>query len=349
MSSEGRSQERGGNGRKTTIVSPSNIAFIKYWGARDLESALPENPSLSMTLRSCHSRCTVEHLASEGEHEVRWRPTGGSLEEAPPHFARRIVEHLDRLREWAGRGGRFRVATENSFPAAAGLASSASGFSALTLAVLGALGEEVSDAKKSELARRSGSGSAARSVLGGYVQWPALVPAPDGSTDYAFQVHDAAHWDLRNVIAVVETEAKKTPSLEGHRRAPTSPYFAQRQEDLPDRLDAVRDALEARDFDRMGAVIEAEAIDLHVIAMTSRPPIFYWKPATLAVLETVRNLRDDGVSAWATMDAGANVHVLCRPADEDAVAERLASLPEVERIIVDGVGEGPIEEDSHLF
>lgn len=334
---------------KTTIVSPSNIAFIKYWGATDLEQAVPENASLSMTLRTCHSRSTVEYVDAPGRHEIRWRGTDGSLEVAPPGFARRVQEHLDRLLAWAGESGYFRVATENSFPAAAGLASSASGFSALTLAVLGALDRDESDALKSELARRSGSGSASRSVLGGFVQWPAETPSPDGATDYAFQVHDADHWDLRNVIAVVETGAKETSSLEGHQRARTSPYFEQRLRDLPGRLAEVRDALAARDFDRMGGVIEAEAIDLHCIAMTSSPAIYYWKPATLAVLEAVRGLRKAGTSAWATMDAGANVHVLCLPEDEDAVAAAIGDAPGVDRLIRDGVGAGPFEETEHLF
>ncbi|MDA8020671.1 MAG: diphosphomevalonate decarboxylase [Thermoanaerobaculia bacterium] len=334
---------------KTTIVSPSNIAFIKYWGATDLASAVPENASLSMTLRACHSRSTVEHVDRSGEHEIRWRGTDGGLETAPPAFAQRVREHLDRLLDWAGESGFFRVATENSFPAAAGLASSASGFSALTLAVLGALGRAESHAMQSELARRSGSGSASRSVLGGYVQWPAKALAPDGAKDYAFQVHPAEHWDLRNVVVIVETGAKETSSLEGHRRARTSPYFERRLRDLPGRLEAVRDALACRDFDRMGAIVEAEAVDLHCVAMTSAPPIYYWKPATLTVLEAVRGLRSAGVSAWATMDAGANVHVLCQPDDEDAVAATLGGLPGVDRLIRDGVGSGPFADDAHLF
>ncbi|MEM8934484.1 MAG: diphosphomevalonate decarboxylase, partial [Acidobacteriota bacterium] len=121
--------------RRATAISPSNIAFVKYWGARDLDRVVPENPSLSMTLRTCVSRCTVEHLDEAGEHEVRWRAGSGGLETAPPAFADRIRAHLDRLRDWTGCGGRFRLATENSFPAAAGMASSASGFSAVTLAV----------------------------------------------------------------------------------------------------------------------------------------------------------------------------------------------------------------------
>ncbi len=344
---------------KSTVRSPSNIAFIKYWGARDLERAIPANPSLSMTLRACYSRSTVEWLDEDGEHEVRWRagvateagrPQG--LEIAPPGFAARVHRHLDVLRSWSQRGGRFRVATENSFPSAAGMASSASGFSALTLATLGALGIEVSAAEQSVLARLSGSGSAARSVMGGYVEWPAdddAQPAASGVECYAQQIATADHWDLRNVIAVVERGAKSTSSLDGHRRVRTSPYWPTRQRQLPDRLTAVRKAIEARDLERLGTVVEAETIDLHCVAMTSVPPIFYWRPATLAVLAAVRAMRRDGVAAFGTMDAGANVHVICSPESEGEVAARLGRLDVELSLIHDGVGTGPVVEDEHLF
>lgn len=331
---------------KATVRSPSNIAFIKYWGAKDLARAIPENPSLSMTLNECVSRCTVEHLDEAGGHEVLWRGAAGGFETAPPAFASRVVKHLDLLRDWAGCGGRFRVATENTFPAAAGIASSASGFSALALATLAALGREVSVEEQSELARLSGSGSASRSVVGGYVEWPA-DGAPDRS--YARQVATAEHWDLRDVVAIVESGPKKTSSLDGHRRARTSPYFETRLERLPERFAAVRDAILERDFSRLGPLIEAEAIDLHTIAMTSEPAIFYWQPGTLEVLAAVRAMRDDGLEAWSTMDAGANVHVICTPSSEPGVAERLSRLAAVEKIIRDGVGSGPAREERHLL
>ncbi len=335
---------------KATVTAPSNIAFIKYWGARDLGAAIPVNPSLSMTLSNCTSRSTVEWLDDDGEHEVRWRAGSGALETAPPKFADRVRAHLDFLRRWSKRGGRFRVATENSFPAAAGLASSASGFAALTLATLGALEIEASPELESTLARLSGSGSAARSVLGGYVEWPAAGGArADGAECYARQVAPAGHWDLRNVIAVVERGAKSTSSLDGHRRAATSPYFETRQRCLPGRLEAVRAAIRKRDFRALGEVIEAEAIDLHCVAMTSEPAIFYWRPATLAVLEAVRAMRRDGVAAYSTMDAGANVHVICEPESEERVAERLRRLDLELSLIHDRVGSGPVVEDRHLF
>lgn len=339
---------------KSTVRSPSNIAFIKYWGARDLARAIPVNPSLSMTLDRCYSRSTVEWLDEDedGDHEVRFRGADGELEEAPPAFAERVIRHLDFLRRWAQCGGRFRVATENSFPAAAGMASSASGFSALTLATLGAIGREVATPEQSALARLSGSGSAARSVIGGYVEWPAgadFRPVSSAVECYARQLAPASHWDLRNVIAVVERGAKKTSSLDGHRRAHTSTYFRTRQRRLPGRMKAVRQAIEERDFGLLSTVVETEAIDLHCVAMTSDPAIFYWRPATLAVLEAVREMRDDGIDACSTMDAGANVHVICLPDSEAAVAQRLGELDFDLELILDRVGTGPVEEDQHLF
>jgi diphosphomevalonate decarboxylase len=336
---------------KTTVTAPANIAFVKYWGARDLDRALPMNPSISMTLDHCVTRCTVEVL--DGGHDEIWlsEPDGG-FGTPEPDFTRRVVDQLDRVRAWAGRDDPFRVATRNTFPSAAGLASSASGFAALTLAAAGALGRQDAPTKElSQLSRRSGSGSAARSVLGGYVEWPDPGAAGgfDAEPSYAIQLAEAARWDLRDVIAVVEIGPKVVSSLEGHRLALTSPYYEKRQELLPERLQKVRRAIETRDLDLLGPVLEEEAVDLNIIAMSSHPPVFYWSPGTVAVLRAVRELRQEGLAAWATMDAGANVHVICDADSEDEVAERLEDLPAVGFVIRDGVGDGPEFDTTHLF
>jgi diphosphomevalonate decarboxylase len=329
---------------KATVEAPSNIALIKYWGAKDLEQAIPYAPSLSMTLRECRTRTTVEfRKGDERPDEVFVAADNGTHQPAEDDFRDPVVRHLDRLREWADREGAFRVVTKNSFPSAAGIASSASGFAALTLAAAHALGRHPGPTEASVLARRSGSGSAARSVLGGYVLWP------DGDETAASQLFPADHWDLRDVIAVVDTEAKAVSSREGHRRAPTSPFFETRLDHLGERLSTVRTALRDRDLTALGEAVEQEGVELHLIAMSSRPPIFYWHPATLTVLEVVRELRDDGIAAYATMDAGANVHVLCPADEEPQVATRLDEVPDVLRTIRDGVGDGPTTDVSPLF
>ncbi len=349
------------SGGKATAVAPANIAFIKYWGTRDEERTVPFNPSISMTLSDCVSRCTVELAGAGVPVEVLLADGAGRLAPAPPAFAAGVGRHLGRLADWAGYGGSFRVATANSFPTGAGLASSASGFTALALAAAAALGRALRPAELSELARRSGSGSAARSAWGGYVEWPAAAgsdPAEDAGAGgpgagAAAQLAPAEHWDLRDLVAVVDASPKGVSSRQGHRLAPTSPYFERRLALLPERLERVRRALADRSLARLGPVIEEEAIDLHLIAMSSRPPIHYWRPGTLAVLAEARRLRDEeGVAAWATIDAGPNVHLICEPAAEPVVAARMEALPEVEELIRDRVGTGPrlLEGDGgHLL
>lgn len=330
---------------KASVLAPANIAFVKYWGARDLARALPINPSISMTLTECVSETTVEALETPGTDELWLAGSSGVLEPAPSSFASRAKAHLETLRRELDFAGSFRVATRNRFPSSAGLASSASGFAALTVGVVRALGRDVAPQRLSALARLSGSGSASRSVFGGYVEWPR-----EGDDDAAaFQLADAEHWDLRDVIAIVETGAKDVSSLDGHRRAATSPYFERRLQELPRRLDLVRRAIRERDLALLGPTLEEEAIDLHLIAMSSRPPIFYWNPATLAVLAALRAFRREGLSAWATMDAGANVHVICDPVSETSVAVRLRQLDGVVDVIRDRVGTGPSSTESALF
>lgn len=332
-------------GEKVTAVSPANIAFVKYWGARDPERAVPLNPSISMTLSRCVSRCTVELRPAGAADEVLLAP---AMRPAPEPFAAPVRAQLERVRRWAGRKEGLRVATRNSFPSDAGLASSASGFSALTLATARALGRDPDREDRAELAtltRRSGSGSAARSLLGGFVEWD----VSESGVTRLRRLAGPDDWELRDVIALVETEPKPVSSREGHRRAHTSPYLSRRLELLPERLRRVRAAIADRDPAALGPVVEEEAVDLHLIAMSSRPPIFYWRPGTLRVLEEVRSLRRDRVGAWATMDAGANVHVLCVPEEEEEVAERLAALDEVVRTLRDRTGAGPRWDDEHLL
>jgi diphosphomevalonate decarboxylase len=278
-------------------------------------------------------------------------PRRRDLRDPGPAFTARVLAHLDNLRRRAGLepgDGRFRVVTANSFPASAGIASSASGFAALTVAGAAALGLgldlERDAAELSALARQSGSGSAARSLQGGFVLWPDPAGA-DPDDPRAVQLHPASHWPLADLVALVDTGAKEVSSLGGHRLAPTSPYFARRLEILPERLDRVRRALADRDFARLGAAIEEEAIDLHLIAMSSRPPIHYWTAGTVEVLACVRRLRAEGLPAWSTMDAGPNVHVICPPEAATAVAARLGELPAVQGVLRDRAGDGPVLEE----
>jgi len=330
---------------KFTAVAAANIALIKYWGMRDTEHTLPVNASISMTLSQCVSRCTIE-TKSGGADEVLYQQMDGRLLSASPEFADKVRSHLDRLRNEAKVRTPMRVATTNNFPTGAGIASSASGFAALTIAAAAALGLAADTPTWSRLARLSGSGSAARSVLGGFVQWPADAFDPEAS---ARQIAPPEYWPLRDLVVVVDASPKKVSSREGHRRALSSPYYPMRQQLLPDRIARVRQALATRDFLLLAAVVEEEAIDLHLIAMSAQPPTFYWQPATLAVLETVRRLRADGLDVCATIDAGPNVHVLCTPEHASQASAVLAAISGVQLLIEDGVGNGPSLTHEHLL
>lgn len=330
---------------KTTVEAPANIAFVKYWGARDLDRAVPWTGSLSMTLRRCCSVCTVE-ITELDEDLVQLVNRNGECVDPGVGFVSRVRAHLATLRRRLGTSGHFRVATRNNFPSAAGIASSASGFAALTMATVTATGRHLDPSELSILARMSGSGSAARSVLGGFVEWPEDISDPHGP---ARQVATADHWPLCDVIAVTDQGEKAVPSRQGHRRAPTSPHFAARLSLVPGRLEQTRLAIRERDLEGLGRVIESEALDLHYIAMSSQPPIYYWNGGTIDVLRAVQELRMAGCPVFWTMDAGANVHLICPQSERETVVQEVEALESVKQVIRDEVGPGPRLLDTHLI
>lgn len=329
---------------RATASAPSNIAFVKYWGAESLEEVRPANPSISMTLSRCRTTTTVEHdPAGPTSFELRILDADDRETPVSEGFRRGVGRHLEALRPELGLHGRLSIVTRNSFPSGAGIASSASGFAALALAASGAAGREISAEEHSRLARVSGSGSASRSAWGGYVEWP----GPSGH-EAAAPLASADHWTLCDLVAVVDAGPKGVSSREGHRRAASSPHFSRRLSLIPDRLEGTRAAIRGRDLEALGDILEAEAIELHLVAMSSNPPIFYWKPATLAVLARVRELRSGGLGAWSTLDAGANVHVLCAPEDESRVTAALSEVEGVHDVLRDRTGDGPHLLEEHL-
>lgn len=313
-----------------TAIAPSNIAFVKYWGNLDHELRLPFNDSVSMNLSAATTTTTVtfdgaldaDSLAIDGKDYDPAEPADRVAVE-------RVTRHLDVLRARAGSALRARVASANSFPMGTGIASSASAFAALTLAAEAALGLRLDEATRSTIARR-GSGSAARSVPDGFVRW--FAAATDGGS-YASSIAPAEHWDIHDVVAIVSRTHKAVGSGGGHAVAPTSPLFAERIARLPRRLAAVCAAIAARDIDALGAEIEAEALELHAVALTSRPAVLYWDGATVELLHAVRRWRAEGLSAWFTLDAGPNVHILCAAADAPSVLGQLARLSYVEQVL----------------
>ena len=354
------SATRGAPTRKTTCRAGSNIAFIKYWGVADSSLNIPLNNSISMTLADAHTTTTVAWDDNANLATDTISIDGAQLQGAP---AARIVAHLDRLRALAGVSCKARVVSQNNFPMASGIASSASGFAALTVAASAALGLPLDAAQLSALARQA-SGSASRSLFGGFVEWQRGWGEGESeeekgeregqslldSRSVAHQMHDESHWALRDLIAIVSASAKRISSSDGHRLAATSPFTAARTRCVSDWLATVRRAVADRDLALLGPILELDALAMHGVMMTSAPSLLYWQPGTLEVLHAVRAWREeDGLPVYFTIDAGPNVHLICEAETAPAVERRLRALPAVRRVLTSRPGPGPQFMEEHLF
>ncbi|MFK7804977.1 MAG: diphosphomevalonate decarboxylase [Anaerolineae bacterium] len=319
--------------KKSTARAGSNIAFVKYWGNADDELRIPMNGSISMTLDAAHTITTVE-FSSDFDKDILIL----NEEDAGEKATARASKHLDHLRGLAGTALRARIVSSNSFPTGAGIASSASGFACLTMAAAGALGLELDKPALSRIARL-GSGSASRSIDGGFVEW---VPGTTHEDSVAFELAPADHWDLVDIIAIVSQDEKDIGSSAGHPLAHTSPFYKARLEEVTNNtLPQVRQAIMDKDFHRFGELIEEEAISLHVASMTSRPSILYWGPGSLAIMHALRRWRKEGgPHGYYTIDAGPNIHVIAEKSSADALVAKLKEIPYVEDLIVCGPGAG---------
>ena len=242
----------------------------------------------------------------------------------------RVVRLLDRVRQLAGIQAYAHMTSRNEFPAGAGLASSASGFAALAVAASAAAGLSLSEADLSRLARL-GSGSACRSVPGGFVEW---TTGNDDRSSYAYAIAPAEHWDLHDVVALIDLGHKTVGSTEGHAVADTSPLQAARVASVPDRLAKARLAVLDRDFAALAEVVELDSLMMHAVMITSSPVLMYWQPATIAVMQAVIDWRREGLPACTTIDAGPNVHVLCPASASTEVAHRLRRIVGVKRVVM---------------
>jgi diphosphomevalonate decarboxylase len=300
----------------TCRASPS-LALLKYWGKRDRRENTPATPSVAVTLGGLTTETRVTLADGDAvDLDGRREP------------AERYAAFFDRARRLAGREVRFHAASRNSFPTAAGLASSSSGFAALACACAWAAGASPSRRDLSALAR-FGSASAARSIYGGFV----LL---DRGARWAEQLYPPEHWpELRILAVVTAAERKDIPSRDAMEASRlTSPYYGawvrSSRRLLPEALAALAD----RDLERIGEIARSSALRMHAVMLASRPSFSYWVPQTLAVLAACAELRRGGVGAWETMDAGPQVKVLCLEADVERVGGHLrAAVPGLEILV----------------
>lgn len=312
---------------QATAVAHPNIAFVKYWGKSDLEANLPATGSVSMTLAGLETETTVEFV--EGLQHDSLQLDGEAVSSG--ERLDRVENFLELVRERAGIERAARVESRNSFPTAAGLASSASGFAALAKAATAAAGLELSDRELSALARR-GSGSAARSIFGGFVEMR-VGRTGDESDAVAEQIGDTTHWDLRCIVAETDGSEKSIGSTEGMLHTErTSPYYGPWLEVAREDVGAARIAIEDRSFDELAEIAETNCLRMHATAIASDPPLIYWNGATLEVIERIRGARQTGLDVFFTVDAGPHVKAFCLPDSESEVVRLLREIDSVRDI-----------------
>lgn len=312
-----------------TAVANANIAFIKYWGNRDAGLRIPLNGSISMNLDGLFTRTKVtfrHELECDLLNLNRQRVGGQALE--------RVESLLQIVRARAGWHLFAEVISENNFPTGAGIASSAAAFAALALAAGAAAGISLNEADLSRLARR-GSGSAARSIPSGFVEWQAGESDADS---YAYSIAPPDHWNLIDLVAIVEAAPKPVGSSEGHALAAASPLQPARLHGVGVRLNACRAAILTRDFEALAAVMELDSNLMHAVMMTSSPALMYWEPASLTLMKLIPQWRRSGLAVAYTLDAGPNVHVICEGSSADEVQHRLMALPGVRNVLRAAVG-----------
>ncbi|CAI8316931.1 MAG: Uncharacterised protein [Owenweeksia sp. TMED14] len=332
----------------TSWQSPSNIALIKYWGKRHPQ--LPSNPSISFTLSECNTKTQVNFAQGSG--------VSISLDGVnQPTFIPKIEEFIKRIsprHPWLSSYS-LSIETSNSFPHSSGIASSASGLSALSLCIVefaekidfqyGATGFH----QEASILSRLGSGSASRSIYGGLVVWGKTPSIENANDEYAVKYPHQVHPTFNNyfdVVLLVDIGEKAISSSIGHSLMDTHPFKEKRFSQAHQNLCDIQGPLRTGDLERFIEIVELEALTLHGLMMSSSPSYILLKPNTLAIIQKIREFRiDTGLPISFTLDAGANVHVLFPSSIKEKamhfIKDSLTQHCKSHRYILDHVGDGP--------
>ncbi len=307
-------------------IAQPNIALIKYWGKRDTEQNLPAVGSISVTLRDLYTAMQVEFDDVLERDELTVNGAGDNS------MLPRLSACLDRV---AGTDrAHARIFSDCNFPIAAGLASSASAFAAATVAAAAAADKQFTIAELANLAGQA-SGSAARSILGGFVE----LSNRDSGIEVT-SLRAAAEWPLNVVVAITETGPKavgSTEAMEISRR--TSPFYSSWVEQQEHDLETARSAIADRDFGKLAAIAEHNCLKMHSIMWASRPPMVYWNSATMRCLQAIRKLQGAGIDVFFTIDAGPQVKAVCLPEHAVKVAAALSATDGVVDVMTTAIGE----------
>jgi len=327
---------------KASAIAHSNIALIKYWGrAQDHDPTLniPSNDSVSMTKYGLDDIHLQTHTTIEFSNYYEEDTAHLDGEVLSGRHRDRILRVIDPLRKYAGVDSKFKMMSKNDFPTEAGLASSSSGFAALAIATVNALNLDFTKEEISKYARL-GSGSAARSIHGGFVYWN---KGDSHDTSFAHQICDPEEFDMNAVIAIVHEGKKEVTSDVGHNFAHTSPFDEVRIRKSEEQAQEIKKAILDDDFTTVGKIAEENCKYMHAVMMTSTPPLFYWSPETLRLIRSTPEMRQEGLDCYFTIDAGPNVHYFCRPETMYDLQKALEKIEGVRKTI-------PVKpaNDSHV-
>lgn len=348
------------NSGSVTWKSPSNIALVKYWGKR--EPQLPENTSISFTLNNCHTITTLSYSPEQNSEsqnsEIRFDIyfEGEKKEDFKPKIAtffKRIEKYCPYLKEFS-----FKIESENSFPHSSGIASSASGMSALALCIMSLekslVEKEMPDDyfyKKASFLARLGSGSACRSVKGELVVWGEHVEIEDSSDLFGVEFLEEVHANFKNyqdTILLVDKGEKQVSSTVGHNLMHNHSFAKERFNQANENIKKMKTILRSGDLDAFINLVESEALTLHAMMMTSNPYFILMKPNTLKIINKIWTYRRETNSKLCfTLDAGANVHLLFPEIEKETVGsfveKELSSYCQNNQYICDTIGLGSNE------
>ncbi len=315
------------SGASHTFRASPNLALVKYWGKSDRERNLPATSSLGITLGALETLTTASLAPARDRIEIEGKVADIARFEA---FFRA-------LRRKSGDGIYYTATSRNSFPTAAGLASSSSGFAALSCACAAAAGLSATTEELSSIAR-IGSASAARSLYGGFVSLEA-------GAEHARQLFDEEHWpELRVILVAVNSTPKETSSrgaMELSRT--TSPYYESWvSSSRASYAECVR-AVGHRDIEKLGTVIRQSYLRMFGTMFSAEPPVIYWQPDSLRVISLCEELRRKGLQAWETMDAGPQVKIVCLAPDVETIRGAVSALDPSWNIMISSAGTGPRE------
>lgn len=318
---------------KKTVRAHTNIALIKYWGKKDAKLRLPLMSSLSMTLDKFYTDTSIEVADKNVFYLNGKKQTDDS--------SKRVFTYLELLKQKFGVNDSLAVTSINHVPTAAGLASSSSAFAALASAFCAYYNINVNQKELSRLARL-GSGSASRSIYGGFAIWQ---KGNDDGSSFAYALDEHPKMDLHLLAVELNQNKKKISSTRGMQDAQSSPFFepwiARNELELKEMIGAIK----SNDFSKLGSLAELNASEMHAINLTATPPFTYFEPDTIKAIKLVQNLRHRGIECYYTIDAGPNVKVLCQLKNVKDIKEHFESCFNNVNIVDASFGPGVLSLD----